>query len=79
MFGTFEKCNILFLHIAYKIFTVSIEHLFPFNWSFWLFIVGMAVVGLCELSWNEVLDFKALSKIEYFRRESVDHFFDEDG
>ena len=42
-----------FLHIAYKIFTVSIEHLFPFNWSFWLFVVGMAAVGLCELSWNQ--------------------------
>ena len=53
MFGTFEKCNILFFPSFIKIFIVSIEHLFPFNWSLWLFIIGMAAVGFCESSLNQ--------------------------
>ena len=63
-----------------KIFTVSIERLFPFNWSLWLFIVGMATGGLCELSWNQRYWIsRLLSKKEYFRRECVDNFCDEAG
>ena len=39
--------------------------------------------GCCGVVWaileSEVLDFKALSKKEYFRRESIDHFCDKAG
>ena len=82
MFGTSEKRNMLFFFfpiLFIKIFTISIEHLFPFNWSLWFFFVGMAFVGLGESLESEVLDFKVLSKKEYFRRESVDHFCDKAG
>ena len=53
MFGTFEKCNYFFSLLLAKFLLLALNILFPFNWSFWLFIVGMAVVGLCELSWNQ--------------------------
>ena len=76
----FWKTQYTFFSLLFiKIFTISIEHMFPFNWSLWLFFVGMAIVGLCESLESEVLDFKALSKKEYFQRESVDHFCDEVG
>ena len=76
----FWKTQYTFFSLLFiKIFTISIEHLFPFNWSLWLFFVGMAIVGLCESLESEVLDFKALSKKEYFRRENVDHFCDKAG
>ena len=53
MFGTSEKRNIFFSLLFIKIFTIIIEHSFPFNWSLWLFFVGMTIVGLCESSWNQ--------------------------
>ena len=87
MLSEFSQCLALlknaiyfFFPIAYKIFIDNIEHLFPFNWSFWLFVVGMAAMGLCELSWNQRYWIsRLLSKKEYFRRESVDHFCDKAG
>ena len=82
MFGTSEKRNMLFFFpiLFIKIFTISIEHSFSFNWSLWLFFVGLAIVGLCESSWNQRYWIsRLLSKKEYFRWESVDHFCDEAG
>ena len=52
----------IFSSIVYQNFTISIEHLFPFNWSLWFFFVGMAFVGLGESLESEVLDFKVLIK-----------------
>ena len=79
----FWKTQYIFFPLLFiKTFTISIEHSFPFNWSLWLFLLFCrngyygVVWAILEL---EVLDFKAWSKKEYFRRQSVDHFCDEAG
>ena len=88
MFGTSEKCNILFFPLLFiKFFLLSLFNLFPFNWSLWLFVVGMAALGLCESVLYRLLTgnkrpslnqrywiSRLYVKNGYFWRESVDHF-----
>ena len=70
-----------------KFFLLSLFNLFPFNWSLWLFVVGMAALGLCESVLYRLLTGNKRSSLNqrywisrlhvkngYFWRESVDHF-----